>query len=398
MSIIKEITRYIRKNKQELLITTLVFSNLFQQWIPSWVYFIGLLLLFIKYLKVNPRNHPMGGVYRAFIVLLWFSSIIGFVLDLRLLLFTIVLLVAMPYNSLPWHYYKLKLLRNFYIGFAVVTLLNFYAKLIGYNYLSIFQDEYTMNKQFEFSGFGRFAMWTSCAAAISTMVFTSYVFRNTHKKLIIKCFCYGMILVSLYVTIISASRSAFFLAIATSLLTIKLQTKRNGALMRNLLLLAVGAFLFAPVLIDSSEAMLRKKNGLKITTKNTSRDALWGERMEEFQSSPIWGIGFAAHGVGENKRVGRNESGGSFISVLAQTGLIGFVLVLIIWAKATNMPRQLPDDPNVILTYGAFVFMSIHCIIEGYMFQAGWYLCLIIWLVVGVMIENKTYKKNKWIK
>ena len=137
--------------------------------------------------------------------------------------------------------------------------------------------------------------------------------------------------------------------------------------------------------------MLHKKNGLEITTKNTSRDALWTQRFEEFESSPIIGIGFAAYGVGNNKKVGRNESGGSFISVLAQTGIVGVVLIALIWAAAIMLPSRIGKDPNMILIYAGFVFFSIHCIIEGYMFQAGWYLCLIIWLIIGIMIEHKLY-------
>ena len=38
--------------------------------------------------------------------------------------------------------------------------------------------------------------------------------------------------------------------------------------------------------------------------------------------------------------------------------------------------------------------MSIHSILEGYMFQAGWYLCLIIWFIIGLMIEHKMMRKK----
>lgn len=140
--------------------------------------------------------------------------------------------------------------------------------------------------------------------------------------------------------------------------------------------------------------MMNKKNGLEITTENTSRDELWGQRMDEFRSSPIFGIGFAAHGVGVNKQVGRNESGGSFISVLAQAGIIGFVFVLIIWFSAIMLPSAIGRNPDLIMVYASFCFMSVHSVIEGYMFQAGWYLCLIIWLVVGVMIEHKNLRRK----
>ena len=383
-----------KENKLEVWITLFVFSNIFQQFVPAQLYFVGLFLFAIQYRKYKPVSHPKRSLFVAFVLLLWFSSIVGSSLDLRLVAMTIVLLVTAPSVSFDWYQYKLNLLKCFYWGFAGVTLLNFYAKLIGYNYIGQFQDIYSMNRQFEFSGFGRFAMWTSCAAAISTMVFTSYAFRNRTSSKIYNIICFAMILVSLYVVMISASRAAFVLAIACSLLIVKMQTNSGGKLLRNLIILGVAGYFFAPVLEDNAEAMLRKRNGFQITTKNTSRDQLWGERMEEFSSSPIWGIGFAAHGVGKNKQVGRFESGGSYISVLAQSGLVGIILVLMIWYAASCFPQNIPRDPNIILTYGAFVFMSLHCIIEGYMFQAGWYLCFIVWLVVGVMIETKAFKNE----
>ena len=170
-----------------------------------------------------------------------------------------------------------------------------------------------------------------------------------------------------------------------------MQEKEKTTLFRNIFIVGVTAVAFAPVLIDNSNAMLHKKNGLEITTKNTSRDVLWAERLAEFESSPIIGIGFAAHGVGAKKVVGRNESGGSFISVLAQAGVIGIIFIALIWAAAIMMPSRVTEDSNLVLIYASFVFFSIHSIIEGYMFQAGWYLCLVIWLVIGVMIEHKEY-------
>ena len=169
---------------------------------------------------------------------------------------------------------------------------------------------------------------------------------------------------------------------------------KKFAIVRNLIIVGLAAVFFAPFLMKNSQAMMNKKNGLEITTENTSRDELWSQRMEEFDSSPIWGIGFAAHGVGMEKQVGRNESGGSFISVLAQAGIIGIVFIALIWMAAIMLPKSIGTDYNTILFYVGFVFMSIHSILEGYMFQAGWYLCLIIWFVIGLMIEHKKLRKK----
>lgn len=343
-------------------------------------------------LKYRPLGKlPQTSLFTLFIAFLWFTTFIGEAIDLRLVIFSITLFIGMPHSSREWHNFKIKLLFNIFIGFGISTLVNFYAKLNGINLLK--EDEYmiTMGRVAEFAGLAGFPMWTSCAAALSAVFFTHIAFREDIEKKWINYVSYAMILVSLYIAMISASRAAFFLSLACSALVILMQSKDMSTTFRNAIIVGATAIAFTPVLIDNANAMLSKKNGLEITTKNTSRDALWAERIAEFESSPIIGIGFAAHGVGKNKVVGRNESGGSFISVLAQAGIIGVIFIALIWAAATMMPSKIGDDPNLILIYAGFVFFSFHSIIEGYMFQAGWYLCLIIWLIIGVMIEHKQY-------
>ena len=390
---IKIIKRFIKANRFELIVSFFVFTNLFPKWFPQFFYYITFVLLLKKMSNYKLASSSKTSLFYAFIFYLWVSTMIGMVLDLRLVIFSFVLYIAAPRRSVQWHLYKIKFLYCLFVGFGLATLANFYAKLAGIN--QIVQDEYaiSMGRVAEFSGFANYAMWTSCAAALSTLYFVSMAFRNTLKSKMQKYVCFAMILVSLYVTMISASRSAFFLSLACSLLIIWMQSK-SFAVVRNLVIVGIAAVAFAPFLMKNSQAMMNKKNGLEITTQNTSRDELWGQRMEEFKSSPIFGIGFAAHGVGANKQVGRNESGGSFISVLAQAGIIGFVFIVVIWFSAIMLPHAVGHNPDLIMVYAAFAFMSVHSIIEGYMFQAGWYLCLIIWLVVGVMIEHKALKKK----
>lgn len=391
---IRIIRQFLSRNIYELITVFFIFTNLFPKWFPQFVYYISFFMILCKEFVYNRSMHKGAYLFIVFGGLIWFSSTINSVLDLRLVLFTFILYMSCPSNSLRWHQYKLKLLFCIFLGFGLSTLANFYAKIVGINQIEV--DEYmlAMGRVGEFSGFANFAMWTSCAGAMSTLFFVSMAFRKSLQNKILKIICYAMILVSLYITMISASRSAFFLSLACSLLIIKMQSRKVTILIRNLIIIGCTALCFAPVLIDNAGAMLNKKNGLEITVENTSRDALWAQRMEEFQSSPIWGVGFAAHGVGDNKQVGRNESGGSFISVLAQAGIVGFIIVILIWMAAIMMPKKIGNNPDMILIYAGFVFMSIHSIIEGYMFQAGWYMCLVIWLSVGIMIEHKTLSKR----
>lgn len=391
---IKIIRQYIAKNSYELITVFFIFTNLFPHWFPQFVYYVSFLMILYKESIYNKSMHKNAKLFIIFGVFLWLSSIINFVLDLRLVLFSMILYMAIPSNSLRWHQYKVNLLFCIFIGFGLSTLANFYAKIAGINLVQIDEFMISMGRVAEFSGFASHAMWTSCAGAMSTLFFVSMSFRKNFQNKLLKLLCYVMILVSLYITMISASRSAFFLSLACSLLIIKIQSKKFSSLIRNLIVIGCTTLFFAPVLIDNSKAMMHKKNALEITVENTSRDALWSQRMEEFKSSPIWGVGFAAHGVGDNKQVGRNESGGSFISVLAQAGIVGFIIVILIWIAAIMMPKKIGNNPDMILIYAGFVFMSIHSIIEGYMFQAGWYMCLVIWLSVGIMIEHKTLSKR----
>ena len=353
-------------------------------------------MIWMKFAKFEHISHPKAGLFIGLIAFLWFTTIVGNVVDFRLILFSVVLYLFKPSGSVDLHQYKMKLMKNIYWGFGIVTLANFYAKLAGIN-LKQGAAWMEAHRGFsEFSGFATHPMWTSCAAAISSIFFVSLAFREREMKNWQKFACYGMILISLYITMISASRAAFFLALACSAIIIWLQTDKITALMRNALIVGFTALFFAPILMDNAAAMLNKKNALEVTTKNTSRDILWAERMAEFNSSPIIGIGFAAHGVGAKKQVGRNESGGGFISVLAQTGIVGVIFIALIWAAATVMPRRIGKNPDIILIYSSFIFFSLHSIIEGYMFQGGWYLCLIIWLIIGFMIEYKTLPEDAY--
>lgn len=386
---------FLQDNKYELITTFFIFTNLFPEWFPQWMYYVAFVMIALKFWKFEKVTHPKAWLFLTFIAFLWFTTIVGNALDFRLMLFSLVLYMFRPTGSWDLHEYKGKLLKVIFWGFGLVTLANFYAKMAGINIKqgAAWMEE---NRGFsEFSGFASHSMWTSCAAALSTLFFVSLAFRQSEMPKWQRYASYGMILVSLYVTMISASRSAFFLSLACSALIIWMQTEKFSVLIRNAFIVGLTALLFVPVLMDNSAAMMNKKNALEVTTKNTSRDMLWKKRMAEFNSSPIIGIGFAAHGIGENKTVGRTESGGGFVSVLAQTGIIGIIFIVLIWIAATMLPGNVGNDPDNILIYGGFVFFSIHSIVEGYMFQVGWYLCLIIWLIIGFMIEHKTMNENE---
>lgn len=390
------IISYIKENKYELIITFFIFTNLFPMQFPSFFYYIGLALIGYKMVNTKVYFNKHASIFIALMSLMLFSSTINLALDLRLILFYIILILTCPiYTSYKWHLFKTKLLTNFFTGFILVVIISLYAKYIGYNYQAInVGTEYKAASENEFSGFARYPMWISAASAICTVFIFNNIINSKNRKLWKNILLFLFMLSSIYLNVISASRSALAASIITIFITLYFSLEKFSSLLKYITIFGICFTLLFPFFADNSDAMMRKQAGQERTGK-TSRDALWGQRLEEFESSPLWGIGFAAHGVGAEKKVGRKESGGGWISILSQIGIIGFILIGTIIYKALTSKKTLVKNKSMIPIYMTFLFFCMHSIFEGYMFQGGWYLCLIFWLCVGILIENKQYQKFK---
>ena len=148
-----------------------------------------------------------------------------------------------------------------------------------------------------------------------------------------------------------------------------------------------------PIIMADSERMQTKKGGLNLVDANgnTSRTTLWNARIEEFESSPIWGIGFGVTGIGGNANTGRAETGSGWLSVLSQTGILGIVIVLLLIKCAIVPLDLLRQNKRMVLYSSVLVFLCLHTIFEAYLFQSGWYLCLILWTIVSILDDYKLY-------
>ena len=102
---------------------------------------------------------------------------------------------------------------------------------------------------------------------------------------------------------------------------------------------------------------------------NTSRTALWNARMEEFKSSPIWGIGFGVTGIGEEATTGRAETGSGWLTVLSQTGIVGLILALLIVKRAILPLRLLRNNSRMALYSALLAFLCLHTMFEAYLFS-----------------------------
>lgn len=388
----KSVISYIRQNFLELIITFCILSNLFPFFMPKFLYYVGLALLGTKMMKMGVKYNKNSNLFILFILLIVISSFINMMLDLRLVLFSFILVLTCPiYTSLRWHLYKKRVMQNLFIGFIGVVLINLYAKLIGVNLRATVQGWADLTDK-QFSGFCDQPMWLAAAAAVSTIFCAYLVFEQKKKKLMHQYFYIILLLCSIYVTMISGSRSAFLAAMGAMCVVLYLLVKNKARLIKYVISAAAVALVLSPIFLNRKTfgAMMAKQE-YQEQTGGTSRDELWNDRMTEFKSSPLIGVGFGAHGVGDDKKVSTVETGGGWISILAQTGILGLVLAISIIFKAFTPIRKIRQNNSMMVIYAAYFLFIVHSIVEGYMFQGGWYLCLIFWMVIGLLIENKQY-------
>lgn len=90
----------------------------------------------------------------------------------------------------------------------------------------------------------------------------------------------------------------------------------------------------------------------------TSRTKLWDARLEEFKSSPLWGIGFGVTGIGDKATSGRAETGSGWLTVLSQTGIIGFTLVILIIKRAILPLKIIRNSPKIALYTSLLTFYA----------------------------------------
>ena len=393
----KKLIGYIRQNTIEIIISFCILSNLFGFFLPRFLYYIGLGLLAYKMTQMGVRKNKNSTLFTLFILLIIASSIINMMLDLRLVLFSFILILTSPiYTSLKWHLYKKRIMHTLFIGFVGVVLINYYAKLRGFNLRALTQQWQDLTDK-QFSGYCDQPMWLAAAAAVSAIYCAYLVFSQRKKGKLQQYFYILLLLCSVYIIMISGSRAAFMAAMGSTCLTLYFLVKNKLRLIKYVVGSAVLVLVLSPIFFSRSTfgAMMAKQERQE-EEGTTSRDGVWADRMAEFKSSPLIGVGFGAHGVGDEKEVSRVETGGGWISILAQTGIIGLILALSIIAKAFTSIRVIRRDTSMICIYAAYFFFIVHSIVEGYMFQGGWYLCLIFWMVIGLLIENKQYGPILW--
>lgn len=143
---------------------------------------------------------------------------------------------------------------------------------------------------------------------------------------------------------------------------------------------------------------IEKKNAGTSQLNTQSRDIYWEQRIIEWKSSPIIGIGFgavdsSANGSNFDERTGGVETGSSWLSVLSMTGLLGFICVSFIIINAYRNTLALLNISRATGSYllSIIIFFIFHMMAEGYIYAGGNFLNTQFWLVIGVIYGITRY-------
>lgn len=390
---VRKIYNSLKTYKLEFVCTICLFSNLYMD-IPSLSYYL-LWVIFgflIKKYKTKDAGKRKSLTY-ILIGIIIFSTIVNFAfLDYRWIMMCIILYLTMCKTSLRFFIFKERFLFVSLFGYIITGLLNNYAHHKGINYqlLSWLHagEDYTI----DFSGFTCHPMWLSAACGIGILFITYWInYFWSKKRIILALLMLPLVFFTLQTLVWGGSRSALGISIVSSFVLLWLSNKKIGRTITLFACFSILAVIVTPIILSDSEKMQSKQGGLNLVDESgkTSRSALWDARIDEFASSPIWGVGFGVTGVGEQAITGRAETGSGWLTVLSQTGLIGFILAVTLVLRSIPPIRMLRNSPHMALYASMLLFLCLHTCFEAYLFQSGWYLCFVLWLTISVLDDYK---------
>lgn len=308
---------------------------------------------------------------------------------LRLSGFIIALAVISPAVSSPsFSILREGIWRGWWIGAIILTGISFFVLIVAAITFHI-----TDFQNFGFRGIMVLGMSLSPIAALTAIyaLYQSLSISLGRKRIIawLALYCAATI-----TAIAGGSRIAIVGLIVGSAIILAFgwrKGQRKLALGLLGVIVTIGAVSIASPAINSS---IRYKTSLAIDAGNpfSSRLGKWGGRVAEFQSAPLTGIGFCAQSVfnspydDEAYILNGNspEPGSSWLSLLAQTGLLGTgVFLMFLIPVSINLLR----NPNPLML-AVFTFLLLNGCCEGWLLYSSGILFPLFWLLTTMTKPN----------
>lgn len=262
-----------------------------------------------------------------------------------------------------------------------------------------------------FSGLLNHSMTLGPVSAIATI----FMLWNclSQRKPLIKILYAIVALLSFLSCLLSASRGAVIACVLGVICLLWMLYRSNLSNLWKYIIGAVVIVLFISLNFPNYTQMLVEKQYRNVERGGSmfaSREEKWENRIEEFKSSPLLGVGFASISLDSSDAVnydirkytndtfaqrGVIEPGSSYLAVLSMTGIIGFIFL---WTSVFKKVFAIYKDKQsfCILCLSILACMLVYFFSEGVILASGNYFCFFFWLLIGVIggiVKNKRYAK-----
>ena len=319
---------------------------------------------------------------------------------MRFMFFFIVITIASPFIQ-----------SDFYDKFRVNLFKYIHLLLIIIIIISI---PYIITRKQGIGGFSGFTNHSMLLAPISAVTIISllyHLFIEKYNKIII----ITLIILTFIALLLAASRVSLAGAIAATIYFFYRIYSNNKRKFVTIAISIITLMTLSYPLWGSYMEGIEKKNNASINKETgeinytDSRDLIWDQRIREFKSSPIVGIGFgyAPYIISYNERTGKItlkktdtgvvEPGSSWLGALSMTGLFGFIALLVLWFKSLKNSWEVEKKDKLFGVYigSTLIFWAVHMIAEGQIFAAGSFLFFMVWLSFGAAYSayNIAYRR-----
>lgn len=340
-------------------------------------YLLGISICFL-YSITHKRNSHKATFFWMFLMACYCSCLVNMVFDYRLFVFTFVLITCTPIlYSEKIYQFREKYLKCCLQFFPVVSIICLYCYFKGINMMSPEDGDVS----WDFSAIFPHSMWLAAAVGISNVVCLWNIF-NTKKKTY-QFIWILMLLQSVYLSVVSASRSALAASLLSMVLLVFFNVKNIKKLIKYIGLISIIATLTFPLYYENSQRMQNKIDSSE--GKYGSRTEIFTDGFTHFVEQPVFGCGFAVSYRAGHRDVGRLESGSGWLSILFQTGIFGFVVMVLILKQMKNRIVSIRSDKKLQLFFTPFFFLCLHSCFEGYILTSGYYLCLLFWTLLSYL-------------
>lgn len=340
-------------------------------------YLIGVLYCFIYSVR-HKGNGTKAGLFWLFLVACYLASLVNMVFNYRLFIFTFVIITCSPIlNSQKVFLFREKYLKFCLNSFPLISIICLYCYFKGINMMSL--EDGDVN--WDFSAIFPHSMWLAAAVGVSNVVCLWNVLNE--KKRLYQVVWTGVLLQSIYLSVVSASRSALVASLMAMAVLVLCHVGSMQKFIKYAVVIGVLGTLSLPIYYNNSQRMQNKIEGSNGVYG--SRTGIWVDGFQHFGDQPLFGCGFAVSYRDGHRDVGRLESGSGWLSILFQTGICGFAIMVGIMSGVKKRLKNIRTDRNLQFYFFPFMFLCLHSIFEGYILTSGYYLCLLFWTLLSYL-------------